>query len=484
MKAGGCLKFVLGGIGVVIVVILVLVGGAMVMISDAALKFINEKAPEALHTAVHLDSLKLRLLRGHLGLGGLYVGQPEGYGTNALLTLGKLDVNISLKSLVSEQIVVNEVYLRNASIHLVKTTNGILNVEALAPPEADKDKKKGAGTTGEATGQVEMPDSPEKGPAKVVLIREVVLADCSVTYTDHTLGKPALDLTLDQINLKLKNLLVDPDAIGESLEPALLALTARMCQPGKENALIGGNAHIGPVGAGIPSVNAALAIAGIELSTFGALVPTGVPAALGGDAFDLGVKLALATNVLDCDLRIDMIAGNRHVLRISGTPEAPKVDKSSVLFGVITRFGGGLGNTVGNLGDASMDIAGTAIGAVGNVGKGAGKAVGTFGKGLLQTAKGVVTADLKEIRDGATKTTVGTVSETAKGVQNTGKGVVTGVTEAGSSTLGGKTAREWRKNTPKRWGIEWEKTQEIVEGMPYPPAPPKLADIRQFEEDL
>jgi len=470
MKPSGCLKFVLWFVGIILLILFIIIGVATFVISDIALNMINEKAPQELHTEFHLAKLKLRLLRGYVGIAGLHIGQPEGYGTNALIDLHKLDVKVSLKSLTTDKIVIKSVHLQSAKINLIKTSNGVMNVEALIPADETTNKTTSGGTKS-AKSEVQEPMEAPSIDKKVVkvLIKTIKLDKCQITYTDHTLSDPPLSLTLAEIDITLHNLLVDPNAIAESIKPAILNISAHMLQPGKEDALIGGDAHIGPVGGDIPNINAALVISGVELSTFGNLVPPGVPQALGGNAFDLGIKLALATNVLNCNLKLEMIAGNTHNLHISGTPTNPIVEKSGILFGVVTRFGGGLGHAVGNLGGASVDLAGTAVGTVGNVGKGAFNAVGTLGKGLLQTTKGVVTADLGDITEGMTQSTVGTVSETAHAVTDTRKGVVDGVSQAGSTSLGGKTAEKWRKNTPKRHKMQWSKVQEIVNSMPYPP---------------
>jgi hypothetical protein len=476
MKSG-CLKAV-GGL-LLIVIILLVVAGALLWINlpSIILKYANRELPALLQTQASLGNIRLALLKGEIGIDDLSIGQPAGYEGDALLTMESLDLKIDTATVQADPVVIEYLDIRAARIHLVKQTNSIMNTARLAGGAPDTQP---TGVTQSITTEASVEKQPS-AESKRILIRQITLADCAVTYTDHSLAKgeknsetnsaKTLNLQTEKIDLTLTNLLIAPVQGAPGTDTAGMAMTARILQGKKEDALLGAKTRIGPVGGGIPTLNAIIALAGLELSTFGSIVPAGTSQALGGNAMDLAVELSLATNVLFCDIEVKMIAGNRHKLRIRGTPDKPIIDKSSILFNVLGRFGGGIGNVVGNVGSASLDLTKTAVGSVVNVGKGAGKTVQTAGKGLLNTAKGILTADAKQIGEGARQATLGTVKDAADTITSTGKGVTDGVLDAGSTTTGSKSAADWRKNTVARWDAQWERTDELIAQIPYPPTP-------------
>jgi hypothetical protein len=197
-------------------------------------------------------------------------------------------------------------------------------------------------------------------------------------------------------------------------------------------------------------------------------LPPGTEQAIGGNALDLSVDLGLAANVLNCDAKVKSIGGSNLSLHVGGTPEKPELDQSNMLFLVFFRSGGALGNVVGKVGGAGVEVADTAVGTVKVVGTGTVKTLGSVGGGLLHTAKGLATADVDGLAEGLKKTTVGTVKEGAGTALGTVGEVKDGAVDVGSAGIGKQQADAWRKATGKRWEKAWKKAQARVDKRPYP----------------
>ena len=62
---------------------------------------VNVVGPTALGVPVSLDEAHFHLLRGHVKLKGLKVGNPEGFKTDGIFELGELSVDLNVRSLAS-----------------------------------------------------------------------------------------------------------------------------------------------------------------------------------------------------------------------------------------------------------------------------------------------------------------------------------------------------------------------------------------------
>ncbi|MCX6350197.1 MAG: hypothetical protein NTV79_11990, partial [Candidatus Aureabacteria bacterium] len=420
-----------------------------------------------------LGSFSLGVFRGQAALGALRIAQPPGFGEEVLLSLPRMGVTVKPASLLSPPLVVEEVVLEDMEVNIVRNADGVLNTDALVP----KGKAPPA------------PPQRETKAPKPVLVKSVEIKNLSFSFTDRAIGKvpesdsaapvprsqtaPGLDKVLvvrvKDFNLLLENLLIDPSADPSAVAPALLTITARIVQAPLPDGLLGVFVRMGPVGKGVPPLNGALRLAGLELGPLDAVVPPGTAQKLGGDALDLTADFSVAPDLLDCLVKVDTSGGQSFSLPIAGTQDKPQFDTSSILFVALSRIGGGVGALVGNAAGAGAAVAGAAAESALAVGEGAGGVVGSVGGGLLDTVTSIATGDLKGAGQGLTKATVGSATKVVETVGTAGRKMVKGTGQAVETGLGDAKAKEWRAATKERWSAEWKKAQESVSARPFPP---------------
>lgn len=476
----------------VIVVLIVLVVAIRLVLPVAAVKIANRKLPEMLNTEASLGSLKLGLLSGYVAIRELRIAQPEGFGEGDLLRVPELRVKISLSSLFSLPLTVEEVALTDWEVNVVKNRDGVMNVEKLGPPPDPA----AAGTP-----VPEEAEEPEEAAAKPILVKLFSIKNLSLSYTDHAIaagekaeetedGEPAaapeeeaeaadqpeseeeiLRVVVTAFNLEVNDLLIDKTADPAAVEPAGAVLTARIVQEPFTDGLLGLAARIGPVGEGIPPLNAVLRLGDLELKPLGAVVPGAVSIALGGSALDLAADLAVASYLLDVKGEVEVSGGHTLPLEVGGTPDDPKVDTSGVLFGALSHLGGGVGRMVGNVGGVGLAVAGGAAETTLAVGEGAVGMVGSIGGGLFKTVTSAATGDLEGAVGGLSDATVGTAGKAVDTVGDAAGEMAEGASTAADAGIGADADREWRAAAARRWEEDWSAARELLAGMPFPPPP-------------
>ena len=478
-KLIGRLFRVLGCIVLAVVVLVVLI---ILTLPWTAPKLANRTLPGILHTEASLGGFSCNPFRGSLGLGALRIAQPEGFGEGALLSLPRLHVRVAPASLVSSPLVVEEVALDGLEVNIIRNADGTLNTDALSPRKA----------------AAEPPPAPPAEPAaekaaQPVLVKRLSIANLSFSYTDRAIGKesapegaapdnppaPApekvLTVRVKDFDLLLENLLIDPAADPKASAPALLTLTARLLQEPLGDGRLGLFARIGPIGKGVPPVNGALRLIGLELGPLDAVIPAGTTAALGGDALDLTADFSVAPDLLDCRAAVETNGGKSYSLPVTGTPDKPEFDTSSVLFVVFSRFGGGVGALAGNLAGAGTAVVGAGAETALAVGEGAVGVVGSIGGGIFDTVTSVATGDLEGAGQGLTKATVGSAGEVVDTVGEAGGKMAEGAGKAVEAGSGAARAQEWRDGVEGRWTAEWKEARESVSSQAFPPAPKSSA---------
>lgn len=470
----------------VIVVLIVLIAAVRLILPVAAVRIANRKLPEILNTEASLGSLSLGLLSGYVAIKDLRIAQPEGFGEGDLLRVPELRVKISLPSLFSPPLTVEEVALTDWEVNVVKNRDGVMNFEKLSPAAA--------------------PDAaatpvPEEAASSPILVKLFSIKNLSASYTDHAIaageesegpaaaepaaapgekadtpGQPEseeeiLRVVITAFNLQVNDLLIDKTADPAAVEPAEAVLTARIVQKPYTDSLLGLAARIGPVGEGIPPLNAVLRLGDLELKPLGAVVPGSVSIALGGSALDLVADAAVASYLLDVDGEVEVAGGHTLPLEVGGTPDKPEVDTSGVLFGAVAHLGGGVGRLAGNLGGAGLAVASGAADTTLAVGEGAAGMVGSIGGGLFKTVTSAATGDLKGAVGGLSDATVGTAGKAVDTVGAAAGEAADGVVVAGEASVGIDDDRAWREDTPRRWEEAWKEARELLAGMPFPPPP-------------
>ena len=489
-------KILLKTIGIVVLVIIFLLAAIRLAAPPLAVRIANKKLPGIIGTEASIGGIKLKLSRGYLSLRDIRVSQPDGYGEGLLLKIPEVYVRIKLASLLHPPLTIEEVALNDAVANVIKDKGGRLNLEALIPPTTSASPPAGA----------KKEKKEERASPAVILVEKVSISNFSFSYTDSsfsaetlveadeassaeiakTTGIPGADskktreeidpdevlrVELVHLNLLVTDLRIDPSADPAAFPPAAAQLDARIVQKPRGDAILGLAARIGPVGGGIPPVNAVLRLGGLELEPLSVVIPAGTAQVLGGDALDLGVDMIISPEILDCDIEIEAAGGHNLSLSVGGTPDKPEVDTSGVLFSLMLHAGGGVGALAGNVGGAGVEVASAAAETTAAVGAGAANVVGSVAGGLFKAVTKTATGDLKGAVGGLSDATVGTAGQVADAAGDVAGEVAEGASSTADVAIGEDADRDWRAAVQRRWAKNWRKARELLGRMPFPPAP-------------
>ena len=136
---------------------------------------VEKFGPEVTQTSVRLDDVDISILSGNATLTGLYVGNPDGYKSENIFALGKIEIDIDPLSLISgDKIIINKIHIQKPEISYEKTLMSS-NIKALL--------KNIEAFTGSAEENAPEPDEAapaEEGSAKQVVIKQLIIEDGTI----------------------------------------------------------------------------------------------------------------------------------------------------------------------------------------------------------------------------------------------------------------------------------------------------------------
>lgn len=175
---------------ITIVVLLNFFGGAVIE------KTVNLAGPQLLGVPVTLEKAQLALLRGHVRLTGLRVGNPEGFKTDSLFDLGSLEIDLDVKSLGTDTIHIRKILIDAPGITyergLTSSNLGKL-LEQLEPKDGSADAPKP---------EEKAEPAPESEGATRVVIDHFVLSNAKLKVSITGAAGLAAPIPLPAIELK------------------------------------------------------------------------------------------------------------------------------------------------------------------------------------------------------------------------------------------------------------------------------------------
>ncbi|WP_417459856.1 hypothetical protein [Kordiimonas sp.] len=91
---------------------------------------VETTGPDVLKVDVKVDSVRLSPFSGKVGIKGLTIGQPEGFGEGAIASLGVFDMQLRTKTLMSDHIIIDRMYIE-APVLDARTKGRLTNFDAL-----------------------------------------------------------------------------------------------------------------------------------------------------------------------------------------------------------------------------------------------------------------------------------------------------------------------------------------------------------------
>ena len=125
--------------GVIVIALLLIVGVVALYFSLNGFikRVVESQGSSATGVATTLGGVNLSPFGGELALSDFDLGNPEGFSSENLFSLGKADVKVQLGSLTGDKIVVDRLHLDGAQV-VVAFENGKLNVQELLKQIQDK----------------------------------------------------------------------------------------------------------------------------------------------------------------------------------------------------------------------------------------------------------------------------------------------------------------------------------------------------------
>ena len=364
--------------------------------------------------------------------------------------------------------------------HILRNTNGVLNVARLGggppPPSPVPGDEVDTGDGEEAAAEVADADAPDAATASAppapppvgVHLGALELTDFAVTYTDAALGKTGpVEFVVKDLGLRAKDLMAflpEPPTPAASVD-----FSAALAQGENPDACLALVAALGPIGTGIPELNAQARLTGLLLDTLGDLVPSGVRQGLGANGVDLQTGVALNPSSIDLAGVLETDAGHSYPLMVKGPLDKPAVDLGPLMFAVAGRVVGGVANVAEGAAGAATDVAAGVTEGARELRKGVTGVVGSIGGGLLKSATGAMKGDLDQVTEGLTDATTRTAQGAAAAVGAAGGKVAAGVADGADSATGAKRATDWRDAIAARHEEGVAAAREALAAMPFPP---------------
>ena len=184
----------------IVVPILVIVGLTVLYFSLGSIirTGVETMAPKVTKTSVTLEDFDFSLFSGKIDIKGVTVGNPEGFKTPSAFKLDRVRVVVAPGSLLSDRIVVREIYIDGPQITYELSLSGSNigrlkeNVEAFAGM-AD-------GAPAEPA-EAEPESGEDEGPGKKVQIDDFLLKNGKVSLSATVMGGKALTVPLPEVHL-------------------------------------------------------------------------------------------------------------------------------------------------------------------------------------------------------------------------------------------------------------------------------------------
>lgn len=178
-------------IAVIVVVVLIVVGAVLLFsnLNSIVAKAIEKQGSGVTQTSVSVSGVNISLREGRGTIEGLNVASPDGFEARNAFSLENITVDIDIKSLREEPIVIDEIRIQAPVVNAEITKTGASNIDELRKNV----QAYSSGTTGES--------GETSGEAKRIRIRQFVFEKGSIEVDASALGFEKRTIPLPEIRL-------------------------------------------------------------------------------------------------------------------------------------------------------------------------------------------------------------------------------------------------------------------------------------------
>ncbi len=182
---------------VVALAVVIVIGGLIFFGGQVVMTAVNTGGPKLLGVPVTLDHARFQPLRGHLTLSKLHIGNPEGFKTESLFDVERVEVDLDPQSLFTDTIVVRRVIINAPKITLergLKKSNLTALMENLQGPPPAK-------TPGEKPAPEKNETAADQKSGKKVVIEDLKVTGGQVNLSVTLAQGVAASIALAEIRM-------------------------------------------------------------------------------------------------------------------------------------------------------------------------------------------------------------------------------------------------------------------------------------------
>jgi hypothetical protein len=213
-------KLVAGGVAVVVIVVAIGVYSLLSSINSIVARAIEKHGSEVTDTSVGVSGVDISLREGRGSIDGLRVASPDGYDARDAFTLGNISVDIDVKSVTDNPIVIDEIRITAPVVSAEFNEKGTSNIDEIR-------KRVQGYTAGSGSGENE--DGSGRGEQKRIRISTFVFEKGRIEVDASDLGIEKRSVDLPEI--RLTNIGgangAPPDAIAKEIVNAVTKKVTR-----------------------------------------------------------------------------------------------------------------------------------------------------------------------------------------------------------------------------------------------------------------
>jgi uncharacterized protein involved in outer membrane biogenesis len=180
------MKYILGGVAIVIVVLVVVVGGVLNNLDGIVEEVIESVGSDVVGTEVAVTGVGISLTEGSATIDGLTLANPSGFDAANAFSLNGISVGIDIASITKNPIVINSITIDNPEVWFETNEKGESNLDQILAGISSGD-------------EAEQPTT-ESGDPMMLSIKSFSFTGGSLHANDKVSGKQ-IDANLPAISL-------------------------------------------------------------------------------------------------------------------------------------------------------------------------------------------------------------------------------------------------------------------------------------------
>lgn len=195
-------KIIIGFI-ILLVILCAAIVGIYLYAGEIIKTGVEKFLPDVTQTDVKLNHVEISLLKGHVGIWGLSIGNPEGYGAKDAFALKQISVSFEPKSVLTDKIIVNQILIDGTRVDAEaiyqngKITSNLTQIQK----NVESYLAKAAPATPQKPEQSNTSKEKDTSAAKQVVIR-----DLQINNSELSVGVMKQVVTASLPNIQQKNI--------------------------------------------------------------------------------------------------------------------------------------------------------------------------------------------------------------------------------------------------------------------------------------